>query len=287
MSQAAPPKLSAFFRERNVILALIAVALGFGLFYGVRFATTRIKRAKARAEINSLLKSPNKDDRRKAAQMAATCNDEDLFSRLRLAIMGDEPEPGVRAAAIEALGQTLARQYFEVVEFAVDLDSSGRVRAAGWLAAARLDRRRCEALLQQHADRADPWDRVGRAQARLYLGDVSELDVLFEYARDDNPELNRAACRALQRWLRPILDAAGCWPLGADPPINGPWSLELITELQARCRQIDLPRAALDTHRQLTRSAFARKMERRLASGRNQVTQLLFERSGVENSDED
>lgn len=269
-------------RARRIILTLTLAALGTGLIPITRLAMNRVQRAHERAALKAMLDSPDKDARRTATLRVPGQKDDDLLSQLRLKIMGDEPDPGVRAAAVEALGQTRSARFFEVVEFAVDLDDNGPVRAAAWLAAARLDPERFSTLLRQHADRTDAWDQVGRAQARLFLGDVSELDELFAHAQAADAELHRCAGQALQRWLRPVLDAVGRWPLTAAPPDGEAWPPALIAELRERCGEINLARAAMETREVLARSTLAHRMERRLANRRERMAQLLFHSSEID-----
>lgn len=270
------------FPPRRFVVVLTLASLGIVALWGGRLALNRIQRAHERAELKSMLTSANKDTRRAAALLAPVQNDDDLLSRLRLMIMGDEPDADVRAAAVEAIGLTRSARFFEVAEFAVDLDESGPVRAAGWLATARLDPERFSALLRQHADRTDAWDQVGRAQARLFLGDVSELDWLFAHAQAADAELRRCACQALQRWLRPVLDAAGRWPLTAAPPNGEAWPPALIAELRKRCGEINLAQEAMETREVLARSTFAHRMERRLANRRERMAKLLFHSYEIE-----
>lgn len=263
-------------RRTRPLLAVVVLLVLVGGYYGVRFWQHRGRAARQRATIAQCLKSPDPAVRMRGAEQAGASRSPELISRLHMACMGDEHDDAVRAVAVAALGMCDDPNQFAAVEFVVDVDASGPVRAAAWLAAARLDPRRAQELLERHADRTDAWDRLGQAQARLCAGDARDLAVILDAAASNDAVLARSAAEALGRWLRPVLDAAGRWPLTANPPAVGPWPRELVEELRQRCAALDMVAATLETRRALDRAVVARRMERRLATGREQIAAVLW-----------
>lgn len=231
-----------------------------------------------RLEIRAALASDDARVRKQAAWRAI--EEPDPFSEVALTqmVLGGEEDAAVREACVYALGRIGKPENFAAVEFAIDLDDSGVVRASAWVAAARLDPDHCRRLLES-AKSGDEWDRLGVAHARLLLGDVSDVATLLTLAESSDWGLSCGAGAALQRGLRPLLEAIGRWPLKSDPPLNAPWPAGLIATVRERSNEIDLAALAADT---LPRIAEARRAKRgieKVKTARERISAWLFSQS--------
>jgi hypothetical protein len=189
-----------------------------------------------------------------------------------------ETDADVREAMVHTLGQLGNPQHFGPVIRAAEFDESGFVRQAAWLSAALLDAVRFRDFIADRPPARDAWDRVGLAQARLAVGDVSAVSDLLELAADGPPEPRALAMRAIERQLAPLLELAGRWPLDAPDRASGEWPVKFLIELRRRCQELDL--AALSARiRQLDHEA--RRLRRdigRVIGGRERLVRLLFGR---------
>lgn len=229
------------------------------------------------SEIVRRLASTDPDRRRAAAARIAdgeaTHTAPLLASRLR---SGSEAVAEVREAFVHALGRTGNAAYFDAIERVVRVEPDGYTRCGAWLAAARVDAARFRALADQIELRRDAWDAVGVAQGRACLGDLCDWKVLFDNAADPDAPQAYAACGALRRWLRPLLESIGRWPLDFDPPDGEIWPAEGVARVQQRCEGLDLQRLADQTTPAVDAAGKVRSNVAKLTKTRGRLARLLF-----------
>jgi hypothetical protein len=189
--------------------------------------------------------------------------------------LGLERVPDVKEAYVYALGRSGRREHFGIVASVATGDSSGYVRQAAWLAAARIDPDRFRELAAKIDDSADLWDRMGVSIGLLEIGDCSRLAYLFEAALDGSADHKLIACNALYRNVGPLLEAVGRWPIGARAYRGRTWPPEFLDEVRKRCAELDLQALAEDTRPQMAAAKRLQRDARRLASARNWVARLL------------
>ncbi len=199
-----------------------------------------------RPETVRLLESPRPHDRKWGAWKSVEHPRPAAIALIIRGLTGGEPDPDVREAYVYTLGRISRKTYFPVVELVVETDPSPYVRAAAWLAAVRIDRERTGALLERLPIMDTPWDRIGRAQARLLTGDTTAFDELLWWAEHGDVNQRRIASQALTRWLVPVLDAVGRWPVHVEPKIGQSWPIELVREIRRRCTGLNLQAIAHD-----------------------------------------
>ena len=195
------------------------------------------------------MQSADRETRKQAAWAAIERSNPTLETYMVKGVLGDESDAGVREAYVYALGNLSNRRHFAAIENAIDTDPSGYVRSAAWLAAARIDPRQFQTLADTRTAIESPWDRLGRAQAWLYLGDVREVGELLAQARVGDQDRSYIASRALHKWLRPLLDAAGRWPLDGDGKSAGVWSPEFVDRISRICSEVGLQAVSDDTRK--------------------------------------
>jgi hypothetical protein len=124
----------------------------------------------------------------------------------------------------------------------------------------------------------DEWDRLGVAKGRMELGDFSATAGLFELAARGPQWPASLAAEAVQRWIAPLLDAVGRWPLAAVERPPAEWPPELLDEIAARCVALDVERLADETRPYLLDPEAQRLRSNvgKLASARSRVARLLF-----------
>jgi len=227
-----------------------------------------------RAELRLALRCDDPQTRKQAAWTIADRADRaletDLIDRL-----GVEPRADVREALVYALGVLGDRRSFGVVEATLDSDPSGYVRAAAWLAAARIDPAQFRILARAAGRPEDAWDRVGVAQGWLSLGDVRGVEELLAVAGTGEAAQRHVACRALAKWLRPLLEAVGRWPLEAAQEQVRPWPPELVAEIRRRCAGLDMQALADQTRRWATEGARVRRLVNKLNRARDGLAAWL------------
>ena len=186
-----------------------------------------------------------------------------------------ETDADVRECYVYALGQTGNKQYFGVVAEVLATDPSGYVRQAAWLALARLDPRGFIALAEARPPSKDLWDQIGRAIGRLEAGDVRDIPKLLQWAQTASADQRLVVCAALYRGVRPLVEAAGRWPLGLDVAEGQLWPPELLREVGRRCATLDLQRLAEDTRPHLAAASLVCRNAYRMTSARNWIAWLL------------
>ncbi len=258
------------------------IGIGGGLVVGVVLAALfpdvarRVRTAGAQDRLLRQMQSPDREQRKQAAWAAIERPAPALEEFMVRGVLGDEPDAGVREAYVYALGNLRDRRHFAAIETAIDTDRSGYVRAAAWLAAARVDPEHFGTLAATRSAPRDAWDRLGVAQGRLMLGDVRDTGELLQQARGGDASRGHIASRALERWLRPLLDAAGRWP--ADATVSGAqaWPPEFVDEIDRRCATLDLQALADDTHQHDQAAAGVRRYIMRIYGARKGLISLLF-----------
>jgi hypothetical protein len=187
-----------------------------------------------------------------------------------------EPDIETREAFVHALGRAGRREHVAAVEFVIDGDESGYVRAAAWLALSRIDPEHVRTLLAADRPPADAWDRIAAAQARLLIGDTSQVEALLSAAEKGEPGPREVASRALHKGLRPLLEAVGRWPLDADPREGQIWPLELVAEARDRCNALPLRRISDETWPQIAAADRVRFNVRKLTNARDRIARVIF-----------
>ena len=262
--------------NRSVRRFLPAVGVLAVLTVWVTVLNPRMQSRQYRAKMTRLLQSSAPETRKQAAWAMIERPDRELETLIIRGAMGDEPDPDVREAYVYTLGKLGDPRNLAAIESAIDQDPSGYVRAAAWLAAARVDSQHFRTLAEAGPLPQRPWDRIGIAQGRLCLGDVHDVNELLHWAEAGDDSQRQVASRAMFKWLRPLLDAAGRWPVGATVREGEPWPPGLIAEIKVRCATMDLQAIADET---VPRRAAAYRVRRnvgRLTRTRDGLASLLF-----------
>ena len=263
-------------RLRALALALALVGGGYAAWRLAPWspAVWRRQRLALRAQIES----PQPQERKAAAWTAIELRDPFVEVLMVDGLYGREPSPDVREAYVYSLGRMGDPTHLNAVRFALQYDDSGYVRAAAWLSAARLLPAAFRALALTQANPDSTWDRLGVAQGFLTLGDPRGLDDLLALAAAPDAQQRWVASNALEKGLYPLLDAAGAWPLEADPQarVNGTWPLELTTEVRRRMARLDLAAIAGDTLERVDRLAPLRRSVGKINRARETIAATLF-----------
>jgi len=236
----------------------------------------QVRKLRYREEMTRALRSPQPQIRKQAAWAVIERPDPSLETFMVRGVMGEEPDPDVREAYVYTLGRLSRPRNFAAIESAIDVEPSGYVRAAAWLAAARCDRQHFHTLAATRRQPEPPWDQIGIAQGRLCLDDVQGVNVLLYWARRGDASQRQVASRALFKWLRPLLDVAGRWPVDADVGEGQPWPAGLVDEIERRCAALDLQAIADDTRRHRAPAERVRRNVARLTRAREDLVSLLF-----------
>ena len=134
------------------------------------------------------------------------------LAAVRRALDGPERDAAAREALVYALGRSgQPEDAARLARIATGADG-GYVRQAAWLALSRVSPEEARRAARA-ASPMDAWDRLGRSQALLLLGEVDGVDALLRLAVEGDADQRVVAARALTKGLRPLLDAAGRWPL--------------------------------------------------------------------------
>lgn len=273
MLRVEPRKAGARALRRTFLTLSIAIGALALLALAWTALGPRAARRHARTQILARLQAPDPQTRKQAAWDAPRLGDPELDLFLAQQLTSGEADEGVREAYAYALGHVAGAHSRGALELAIDLDDSGYVRAAAWLALARTSAERFASVATRHADRDSLWDRLGIAQGRLWLGDTSAAETVFESAlRGD--ELQRwVATRAIQRSIRPLLDAAGRWPLAqtADD-----WPPEAVARVRGAAQELDLAALAADSRAHIEAAQSVRQAARKYSSASARIAGWLF-----------
>lgn len=223
-----------------------------------------------------LLASADADDRRRAAASAAAGEAPGIIAALAGRLeQGVELDAGVREAAVHALGRRGGAPHGELVHtLAVD-DPDAHVRLSAWTALARIDPERFRRAAGARVGSNDSWEANGLAAAWLELGDARGVRTLLETAAEAEHPLRGFACRALFDGVAPLLEAVGRWPLDADVRAGEAWPPELVSEVAARCRTLDLQALARDARPHALAAAGVRRDIGRLHGTRARLVRML------------
>lgn len=264
-------------RRRRILFWVGATIVAVGLAWiGVVKFGPRAARERDRVALAARLQSSNPEVRKKAAWDSMRLGDPALELSLARHLTSGEPDDGVREAIAYSLGHATSGAAPPALSMAVDLDDSGFVRAAAWLALARTDEKRFTAAAELHADRDDLWDRLGIAQGRLWLGDTLGTATVFEAALKGDSLQHWVATRAIQRSIRPLLDAVGRWPLEQAADEWPPGSVERI---QSACERVNLAALSKDCRAPLAAAQDVRQYVRKLASASDRIGRWLVSNS--------
>ncbi len=222
------------------------------------------------------LRSDDPSDRKRSAWQVAEGGYPKAAVLIRRLLRGGSVEDGdVRESYVYALGRLGRAADYDLLKRVLERDESGFVRQAAWVAAARVDPDRCEALLSSTPTSGDAWRRIGMAQAWLELPDVRGVGTLLEFAAGDDPGRRAIAGRTLYRTLGPALTAAGRWPLGASPNADGSWPQNLVAEVARRVDEVNLQTLLLETRKHVERSRRIQRSKARLSGARDRMAEFL------------
>lgn len=222
------------------------------------------------------LASSDPQTRKQGAWAAIDHPNPALRQRMVAGVLGDEPIDDVREAFVYALGRIGDSGDMSAVESAIDLDPSGLVRAAAWLAAARMDPEHFRTLAATAKPARDDWDALGIAQARLLLGDPRDVDTLLRLARDGDHAQKVVAARSLTRDLLPLLDSVGQLPLDQPAWDGDTWRPASTDEIARRCAGLPLERLAVDLRQHEAAANRFRRDLARITTGRDRIAHWLF-----------
>jgi HEAT repeat protein len=214
-----------------------------------------VRRAARLAELDS----PDPQRRKQAAWSVIERPDPRLTAVLAERLFGDEADPDVRESYVYALGKLADLPARPAIQHVLHFDPSAYVRSAAWLAAARIDPAWCQSLLQESPPPQTAWDRLGRAQAGLTLGDPDAPEPLLALAAASDASLRVAAARVLNKTLATAMDALGAWPLDEPRGDGAAWTPERVERIRSRLGELQSPPG---------RAALTREL---VAAGRGQV----------------
>lgn len=235
------------------------------------------RRARERARRMALLRSDDPQQRKRAAWSLVDDPDPALIAFIRRQLMGGEQVADVRESYAWTLGNLQDPRNFATLARVLEAEHDGYVRAAVWLAAARVDGARFERLAQRRG-LARLWDRIGIAEGRLLLGNVTDVGLLLDVAATGTAQQRYVAGRALYKWLRPLLETAGRWPLSGGVDGAGAWPRAFVGVVARRCESLDLQAIANDNLRFAERIGRLHRDEARITNARDDLAGLLFAR---------
>lgn len=225
----------------------------------------------------ALLASPDPSDRAAGAWRIVEHEDRSFIPILVQRVMGDEHDAHAREAAVYALGKLADRAGLPAAVYAIDLDDDGFVRASAWLALARMDPQEFRRQVELGRGRqADAWDEIGTAQGLLELGDAHRVDRLLHWASAGDDAQRYLASQGLHKHVRPLLEAAGRWPVNAVTRDGETWSPKFVAEIAGRAAGIDLVLLAQDTKMHARRADGLRTTLRRVTTARERLARWLF-----------
>lgn len=261
-------------------LALVALLAYIGIFW----LRPRVRHEYIRAKLAEQLASSDSAERIEAAWRFVDAPEPDIETRIAGGLMGDEKDPEVREAFAGALGRfgqvpeistTRRAALIAPLRHVIDLDPSGEVRAAAWLAVARIDRAAFDAIRDEKGAAADPWDQIGQAQARLQLNDMSGVLTLLHFAGHGETAERVIASKAVFKNLRPLLDSVGRWPIEATQREGEAYPAALADEIARRCQGLDLAMISRDIAQHSLEAERIKRTIRRLTGGRERIARFI------------
>ncbi len=261
--------------RRFWIAALSLTLLALLAYVGIFWLRPRVRHEYIRARLAEQLSSANPAERIDAAWHFIDSPEPDIETRLTAGLMGDEPDAEVREAYAGALGRFAHPRNLGPLRHAIDLDTSGEVRASAWLAVARVDRAAFETACAEKGPAADPWDQIGQAQGRLHLFDMSGVPTLLHFAGHGEQAERIIASKAVFKNLRPLLDSVGRWPIEATQHEGVAYPTELTEEIARRCDGLDLAMISRDIAQHSQEAERIKRTIRRLTGGRERIARFL------------
>jgi hypothetical protein len=294
----------------------IAVVLGLAgtlLVVSLELIVPWVWQTVATRQIMQLLTSPDEQARKQGAWRSATRPPGPATDLMVAALsQGREPSPGVRESYVYALGRLRLQSCLPLLLHIARQDSSGYVRQAAWIATARVDfaqfreaarevdnaqrtrelensqpvrelshsqpaRDVNDAQLASKGDNsADAWGRIGIAAALMEHDDPSQLTFLLDVAATGDDFQRNIAGVALRRYLRPLLRAAGRWPLTTEISAEGAWSPSFVEEVRRRAAPLNLAQIAAYSRPEQQGTESLRRMIRRIYGARARVVRVLY-----------
>jgi hypothetical protein len=262
-------------RGRTILVVAAMVIVVGGALLLIRLTS---RPAAVDARLVRLLRVGSTEQRKQAAWRVAEERagvEASLAIRPRLEA-GEEPDPDVREAYVYALGRVGAAGFADTVEDLARTDDSGYVRAAAWLALARIDADYFRQSVAAQPAPEHPWDRIGVAQGWAEHGDYRGLDELLHWAGHGDHGQRVVAGRALLNRVAPLLKALGRWPLDAEVQPGEPWSPELAADVTHRIQDLELESLAREVWRRFEATRQIRRNVARLTGARERLARLLF-----------
>ena len=256
------------------------IALGVALLTvaTVLYATVRprVIAEVRRARLGPRLDSPEVEERIRTAWALAEHPDPFLVTKLVQKIIGDEKDAGAREAFVYTLGRVGNPAYVHAIRYATEAHESGPVRAAAWLALARTDKAEFRTRAEAGGNVGDDWDAIGLAQGWLVCGEFRGVPTLLQFVTDENEDKRYACSQSLWKHVRPLLDAAGRWPIEPKVVEGQPWPIALSREVAKRASALNLEAIRADTRPHLQATESLRQTVRRLNAGRERMTRWLY-----------
>lgn len=249
-----------------------AVVVVAGLLWS--YARPRVRDEWVRARIAAMLDSADPAERALAAWRFIENPLPDIETRMTAGLLGDERTQSVRESFAWALGKIGRPRNVGVLRHVIDVDESGEVRLAAWLAIANLDR----AVFEQVVAEKSPltgWDEFAVARARLHTGDLSEFRTVMRYARDGSEAQNAIASYSLIFHFRKYLDAVGQWPIEVPSAPSERLTPAHVDAIAARCERLDIAALGVEVQKHAAAGEEIKHTIRRLTSGRERIAKWV------------
>ncbi len=231
--------------------------------------------------VERLLADRDAAQRKEGAWLAAGAGAREVTQRLCAGVGGGEAEPDVREAYAYALGRIGAPQTSTSLRTAAERDESGYVRQAAWLALARVDAHEFQrASSVERAEGGDAWDNIGIAEGGFELGDYSGFAGLMQSATAGTDWQRDVARHAIRRWIGPLLDTVGQWPIDADACDASEWSAATLKEIADRAARVDLSAIAAENRPHFEKSRRVQAYRGKLAKASQRIARVLFPSDG-------
>ncbi|MBN2447648.1 MAG: hypothetical protein JXO22_13020 [Phycisphaerae bacterium] len=227
------------------------------------------------AEVRRLLNSEQAEDHKRGAWLAADTGHIVVLDELVHRVTERAETPDVREAYVYSLGLLGDSRATDALLAVIATEQSGYLRQAAWLALARVN---ADAFREQAAQvgDADEWDRIGLAQGYMELGEYGDVPLLVTEALASDTWRGDIAARAIQRWVSPLLDAVGRWPLELAEVRPEDWTGEQVALVAERIDATDLQAIADDTLPHLEKSRHVHSNEAKLNKARDRIARVLF-----------
>lgn len=263
-------------RAGGKLVGMMIVA-GFVLLAGA--TTTYVVQTRHDRAAVILLRSDDSEARQRGAWQAAH-EDTPWAAHLLPSLLEKETVPAAREALVYALGRAGTAASFDALLDVARTDATPYVRHSAWLAAARVAPQQFATTADKLTPGPDAWDRIGWAQAWLEVGDargVPDLLALLDSAQRDHA---LGARGAVLRYVAPLLEMVGHWPLAAPSEAADEWTPAFVAELRARCAAVDLAELARALATDRTRLTRVQHDVGRLHRARERIARLLFDVGG-------